>query len=870
MYGKSYMKKKDELYLNIQQQIYTLNQYEGGFTAKEIADHFQMQRSNVSAILNELVNEGKLNKSNTRPVVFKLAVEFTDNSSNLVFEQLVGHNGSLRNSIELAKAAILYPNKSLNILLQSQRGVGTTRFAESIYEFAKQQRVIAKDAPFRKINARHYQKNIESMDDYLFGINRDYKDSIFVESSGGVLFIDSYEVMNASQQSEILRLIDQNIFPDVTLIISNNINNVSLLEGKLSVVIELPPLSTRPLEERFELFNHLFAKEANNSKRSIQVNSDVMQALLLSEFENNIKEASNSVKKTCALAYVRVVGNPKEMIRVTINDLDPQIKKNIVNLREHSTSISKVIGDNQTLIYDQNQGLIRKKGPNQFDLYSDIESKYNDLTTRGINQTNIENVIHTHIENLYDMFNYKDTKNTKTNLDQLSKIVDKKIIDLVEDWLKVCSRELNKIYPNNVFFGLCLHINALLTRSTKSKHIDNSQILETISKYPREYAESVKLSLILQEEFGLNLPIDEVVIFTLFLINEVQEKQQGNAVLLYVMHGDGIAKALKDVTNALTQTYKTHAYDMNLDKDTQTAMIELKDLIIQIDEGYGVIVIYDMGSIETMIETISEETNIKIRGINIPLTLVGIDIARRCAMGDDIEDIYHKATKDINLTTRKVEYLDELFITLCHTGEGGAYQLKNYIDEFSKLHVKTKALSISDRQELIKEVMALKKTYRISAFVGTYDPNLFGIPFISISKVFNTRKEYLDNVLRFEPIGEDSISYHEIYSYLEEELKYTPINKVKAVMPNLIEELKVIFNLNLDSEIGVFMHIVSLIERILAKQEQVKNENAQTILDAFQDDYKMLRKMLKEIEKSFNIVIDDNAIATIIMILRKL
>ena len=55
---------------------------------------------------------------------------------------------------------------------------------------------------------------------------------------------------------------------------------------------------------------------------------------------------------------------------------------------------------------------------------------------------------------------------------------------------------------------------------------------------------------------------------------------------------------------------------MALNIDTHKAMEEIKDLIMKIDKGQGVIVIYDMGSIKTMLETIEEETNIKIRLIN--------------------------------------------------------------------------------------------------------------------------------------------------------------------------------------------------------------------------------------------------------------
>ena len=50
----------------------------------------------------------------------------------------------------------------------------------------------------------------------------------------------------------------------------------------------------------------------------------------------------------------------------------------------------------------------------------------------------------------------------------------------------------------------------------------------------------------------------------------------------------------------------------------------------------------------------------------------------------------------------------EVIVTLCHTGDGGAYQLKQYIEQYSNLGMKVIALSISNRSELIKQIMTIK------------------------------------------------------------------------------------------------------------------------------------------------------------------
>ena len=68
---------------------------------------------------------------------------------------------------------------------------------------------------------------------------------------------------------------------------------------------------------------------------------------------------------------------------------------------------------------------------------------------------------------------------------------------------------------------------------------------------------------------------------------------------------------------------------------------------MQIDNGQGVIVIYDMGSIQSMLDTIAQEENVKIRYIHVPITLIGIDVARKCLQEEDIDYVYHTTNLEL-------------------------------------------------------------------------------------------------------------------------------------------------------------------------------------------------------------------------------
>ncbi|PWM59985.1 PRD domain-containing protein [Dielma fastidiosa] len=873
---------KDSVYEFVQKELYANAENTNGLETKYVADTLNMQRSNVSAILNELVKEGKLVKSSTRPVYYKLNEPSYKSSDESCFTSLVGHNGSLKNAVKLAKAAILYPRSGMHMLLVSKPGCGTTYFASLMYRFAQENGLIKADIPFVKINCRHYQKNVSVLSEDLFGIKGDMMNSCFARAQGGMLFIDNVDLLDAKQQSRLFVFLETgNIcsedneevhdFHDVLVVMTCTPQSSLQISRKIPVVIEMPELNERPLNERFELINYFFSKEANYADRSIDVTVETIEALLLTEFSGNIKELELEIKSACANGYVRVVNELDQDISVCLDDCKKEIKMSLLKLKDNHEEIDELLGMSGSAFYDKNKGYQDyKMRTNDNDMYIEIKKQYDELANRGISSSSIEDVINTHIRNLFKKYRYYNVQDDSNNLEQLSKIVDKRLIDLVAQWLNGCKKELGRSFKTNVFYGLCLHINSLLTLNFTHQRIDNQQVIKIIQEYPQEYAASVQFADILKENMNLELPIDEIVLITMFLIESDESNTEGHPVLLYILHGKDTASSLRDVTNSLTHCNNAYSYDLNLEIKAAQAMEEIKAMILKINNGQGVIIIYDMGSIKTMIDTISEEIDVKIRYMNIPITLVGIDVARKCFMETDIDYVYHMANQEINNMKDNEEKRNKIIITLCHTGEGGAMQLKHYIDQYSKLGMKVFALSISARDELLKEVLALQKTYRIHTFVGTYDPKLFGIPFVSIGKILENDKVYLDRILMFEPIDSKTVDYNEVYKYLEEQFRYVSIPKLKTVLPGVIDEFSTVYALSEDQRVGLFMHLACLMERLLEGDSANKNDDKNKLLTVFQEDYRLIRKIIKTLEKAFKVIVDDNELATIIMIVNRI
>ncbi|MDF9824440.1 transcriptional regulator with AAA-type ATPase domain [Breznakia sp. PF5-3] len=93
----------------------------------------------VSKLLNQLVDSGKIVKSDTRPVLYSLWKKVDDNEKNAckktVFDSVIGADGSLHAGIEQCKSAVTYPG-GLTILITGHRGVGIC-YSEYEYKVIK-------------------------------------------------------------------------------------------------------------------------------------------------------------------------------------------------------------------------------------------------------------------------------------------------------------------------------------------------------------------------------------------------------------------------------------------------------------------------------------------------------------------------------------------------------------------------------------------------------------------------------------------------------------------------------------------------------------------------------------------------------------
>lgn len=850
---------------------------ERGVTTKYIAGALNMQRTNVSSILSTLVDEGKIGKSNGRPVLYFIYDNLEGDSDNC-FVNMIGYNGSLRRAVQLAKAAVLYPQKSLNSVIIGAKGTGKSLLAMLMHKFAIQSGVLSENSKFIVFNCKSYSDNEKLASSELFG--DDSSKGCFTEAEGGVLLIDNVQYLSSKlrrlviSQIEIARaeeLEDKKV--RIVILSCDNKNSMACddFTPNFPIIIELPTLGERPIMERMELIQSFLTLEAARIKRTLNINAELLRSLLLYECELNCMQLKADIKIGCANAYVREhKGNGK--VQLFISDFEHHVRRGFLKYKTYREEIEQLIPYNYNYSFSETSMKMSEMDKEKLksnNIYHEIDRKSLALAARGLEEDEINLLLSTELESIFNRYQNELTKEV-VNKEQIAILVDKQIINIVEDFLDEASIKLGRNFSNSVFYGLCLHLNSLINKQPKPNRMALKQISDILENYKTEYMLSMELSLKLKQVFEIELPIEEVILITMFISYETPiSNTLRKPVILFAFYGVDVAISIVKTITALTQLENVFSFELNYEKDSEEIYASLKQYISKIERGKGVIVVYDSSFLKEMLISIEEELKIIIRQLPIPITTIGIELARKAAVDENVDRVYQRAQENLNVLGVK---LRKIIVTLCTTGKGGAEELKHYIESYGKVEdMEVIPLSISDEDALREELADMMRTGIIQCVVGTFDPKFYSLPFISISEVFGTPKEKLPSLLRRNKEAKKLINYDDMLSYLDEQLLHTNMEKLKKLLPALITDINErVCELTVDTEVGLFIHISCCIERILSHSPLSLNIRKEMIISKYYKQYRILLKLLKPMEKSFDIIFSDDEIANILTIIYKL
>lgn len=785
-----------------------------GWTTAELANELNLQRPNVSRDLNELVRQGRLLKLDGRPVTYFIAnatqndnltqmskvppvtkyvpsykeavVEkqsiFTKNTD--VFTNIIGINGSMKNAGEQAKAAILYPPKGLNCLITGPTGSGKTFFAHAMFQFARQNQVIAPEKEMIVFNCADYAHNPELLMSHLFGYEKgaftgadQAKAGIIEEANESMLFLDEIHRLPPEGQEMIFYFMDhgrysrlgesgKNRQADVRIIGATTENPTSALLGtflrRIPITIQLPSFEERPDAEKVDLVKIMIAQEARRIERTISLTEDVVKSLIGGVTFGNIGQLKSNVQLVCARGFLNHMY--QDQIEITIDDVPEGIRMGLIqiaNQRQTQGELAKLLSPKMTIQPDDSyEGIQTDSYELPYNLYDIIGDKAALLKAEGVDQEAIHHFISTDI-NVHLKSFYKNHGFSFQSESKLSEFVDAKVIELTNIIYQMVQQRFGNVFQQNFLYAMSLHISSFLKKiQLGDVRYSNDNIREMVDNYPEELAMAHDIRLFIADYYQIDIPQAEEDYLAVLLISLRTSFVTGKIGIVVATHGDSTASSMVEVVKKLLEVDHIVAVDMPLDMSPKIAFDKVVTAVKQVNQNSGVLLLVDMGSLATFQDRIQRETGITVRTLDMVTTPSVLEAARKASvLGNDLETIYdslhnfrgygqidEKQVAQHKEQTRKPKAI----LAICASGEGTAKQVKEIIEDALKQHYITDVTVFTLAiVELANELPKLLVEYEVIASTGVVDPKI-DAPFVSLERFINADIHELIDSLFFE------------------------------------------------------------------------------------------------------------------------
>lgn len=887
------MNRKNQIYEVLVQQS-----NEHGFTANDIAKKLNLDRANVSSDLNKLVKEGLLDKSNSRPVVFKIKLKNGLNqhsnqkvqnvkfSSEYEYESFYDENISLRPAIEKARSAILYPPHGMHTLILGETGVGKSAFAARMHEFAIRSNVLRDDSPFIIFNCADYASNPQLLLGQLFGVKKGAytgaieQKGLLEKANNGILFLDEVHRLSPEGQEMLFTFIDYKLYRRLgetenertsnVLIISAttedpNSTLLSTFTRRIPMVIKLPALRERTYEERFTLIKRFFTEESLRLGKEIIVSANTIRSFLFYPCQNNIGQLKADIQLACAKAYADYITNQNDKIRIYSTDLNWYVKEGLFIEKKVNHSITLL---NEHFEFSPTKGISIPQMDDTDTIYDRIDTKYEQLMQRGVAQDELSLLMENDIESYFA--HYLTSINRKlSSKENVQKIMQPEIVTLSEKLLKVAGEKLNKKFSEKILVALSLHIQTLLQRIQSNKKIYHPNITQIRDQYKNEFSISIECVKMIEDFANVAIPFDEAAFITMFFVygNENFKEQNSNVKVIVLAHGNGIAREMANVTNELLENDEVIGIDMPLSEPPQEFLNRVKDYIKSLGKLNGILLCIDMGSLSYIGDIIEAECAIPVRVIQMVSTAHVIEASRKATLGYSLDELYQDVR---NLTTffihshsknkkQQTEFYRSVILTACLTGHGSAIAIKNILSNnlvYDKEMIEIVPISLLNKEELQKMLKDISKERNIVCIISNFD----------IDVPYNTF--HLQDVLNMKAAKtiQELISYEETYlkmaDTLQETISLKNAKKVINVIRRSLNDIQLETGRFFKNEdlMGIVLHMSCMINRIQNGEPLTQFKNKEEKINSHYMLYLKMKKILQQIEEECDIIIPDDEV----------
>ena len=853
----------------------------------------KISKVNILELIKKLIDDGSILKVTENPVFFidryifenMYKTKIKDNSINDIdtyisllssnpqdFKKLIGWDRSLSQLVEQCKATISYPPNGLPMMLHGETGTGKSLIAKLSYEYAKNHNLLQKEKRFVSINCSEYANNPELLTANLFGYvkgaftgaDRDVEGLISL-ADGGVLFLDEVHNLKGECQEKLFQFMDQSTYhrvgdnktwytSQVRLIVATTEEPdkvlLRTLLRRIPMIIEIPSLENRGLQEKIEILHHIFNLEQTRLNIKIKMSSQVYNLLISSKYDGNIGGLKSVIQSCCINSLFQI--NSLNEMEITLKNLPENFLKKV--------RIEKIVANHtEEFIYVDN--LVKITGANDriiklcegiINLYTEKDDQqFYDRASKKIFEYLDECLIDGNIQNKTDFYNEGICH----------------ILQLVNMQYRLELSNNNILAMSRLFIDF-MHNAHVIAEWSREREDDISIILEKLKK-DNLRLDSISVEIINYFENYLDMKLSnlELIMLLLFLqmysVTNIIERR--SAVIL--AHGFSTA-------NQFLGKYIYDSIDVPLNVDSTTVIKQLNSYISKLKNIEELILLVDMGSLESIYTGLNLR-NAKIGIINQVTTSSALEIGSGLLRNETLEVIFDRVANQGAIKYRIENNLRKtpLILCSCMSGMGAAERLREVIQSALPVNsiIKVKSYHYYD---LLKNSIndILYEDDKVICVVGTMNPNIKGLNFIAIEDlVINTESQNFDEYFKDYLSTEDldffkkNILKNFSLSNIMNTLTILNPNKLLEYVTEALEKLQNRMNVHLSNKVclGLYMHVCCLIERLVLHQDIETYPNIEEFVEKQNTFISSVKDAFKEIQYYYKVQIPTEEIGYI-------
>ena len=897
----AYVKTKKEVLRYVQSKTHVQGQQTlTQTTAYEVSKELNISRALASQYLNELTKEGAVIKINSRPVYFLdrktleeahgVSLSFNSylsiselkqalakgNKGKHDFEKLIGSSSGLSYEVEQCKAAVKYPPRGLPILITGQNGTGKGFLASLTFEYAQNNGILTSKSTFQRFCCSEYEDAQQALD-ALFGLegSADPHESqgALRRADGGILYLSDVQFLGREAQDKLAQLLDTGGYntadqteamreSSARLILSSceepETHLSKRLLRRLPVVIHMPALSDRPVEEREQLILRFFCQESERMKKEIFISNRVFDTLLQYEFPANIEQLKNCIQSSCANALVQQEAQQDElliylyhlpeylMVTARVDGRYSDEQRSMMNVRSFGKdTIAQTVGQ----------------------YYDSILSEYDAYCSNHCDQDTLLRKL-TQIFNDYSDYLVFSKRFANAKIDAIERVM--------ETVFGVMSDKYYLQLPGhfNYVFSRCLYLQMRLNAPDQDERVAGCLNL-LLRLFPKEALLAEEISRMIEQSLDVSINGFSQLLLVLGLRQYSQDVRMDAIRGIIICHGYSTASSIADVVNRLTGSRVFEAIDMPIDISVQEIAVRFKKYVNYVPGPKDVILLVDMGSLEDMNILLSGQTDLNLGIINNVSTRLALDVGCKIQNHTPMREILEIACSG-HVSTYKLMERQKKKAAVLFVSEAGVSVARKMAELFynslpRQIEVEFLGydyLSLKHAEELAE----LKGKYDILFVSGTANPELKDVVFIPMEDIISFREiERINRMLSLYMQEDDLQAFHQrllknfSLQNVVQNLTILNADKVLDLVNIGLDQMQKMMRRKFSAQtiIGLNIHVSCLIERLVTKTP-IETYTDQAAFEQEQKEFiEMVRKAFREVSTHYKVEFPISEIAYI-------